>query len=115
MKGTSYLTDEPSVAEFHCNSDNYLWAAKPGHSTGPNEFSSSIYNDRANAHAALPFGETNHAAGDSTPLQKIIPMGDKSPKSNQKKSSQKQSKANSADQQKKQAAAAKSAANTKKK
>ena len=37
-------------------------------------------------------------------------MGDKSPKSNQKKSSQKQSKANSADQIKKQAIADKSAA-----
>ncbi len=34
-------------------------------------------------------------------------MGDKSPKSNQKKSSQKQAKVNSAEQQKKQAAAAK--------
>ncbi|HEY5298284.1 MAG TPA: hypothetical protein VIK59_10195 [Verrucomicrobiae bacterium] len=36
-------------------------------------------------------------------------MGDKSPKSNQKKSSQKQSKVSSADQKKKSAAAAKSA------
>lgn len=42
-------------------------------------------------------------------------MGDKSPKSNQKKSTQKQSKVSSADQQKKQAIAAKGAANTKKK
>ena len=37
-------------------------------------------------------------------------MGDKSPKSNQKKSTQKQSRVNSAEQQKKQAMAAKQAA-----
>lgn len=42
-------------------------------------------------------------------------MGDKSPKSNQKKSSQKQTKLSNADQAKKQAAAAKAGANTKKK
>lgn len=41
------------------------------------------------------------------------PMGDKSPKSNQKKSSQKQAAASSADQKKKQAVAAKSAAGKK--
>ena len=46
--------------------------------------------------------------------KKVKHMGDKSPKSNQKKSSQKQSKANSAEQQKKQAVATKQA-NTKKK
>jgi hypothetical protein len=37
-------------------------------------------------------------------------MGDRSPKSNQKKSSQKQAKANSAEERKKQAIAAKQAA-----
>ncbi len=42
-------------------------------------------------------------------------MGDKSPKSNQKKSSQKQTKLSNADQVKKQAVIAKAAANTKKK
>jgi hypothetical protein len=41
-------------------------------------------------------------------------MGDRSPKSNQKKSTQKQSKTNSADQQKKQAAFAKQSAGKKK-
>ena len=41
-------------------------------------------------------------------------MGDKSPKSNQKKSNQKQSKANSVDQKKKQAVADKQAATKKK-
>jgi hypothetical protein len=45
----------------------------------------------------------------SQPAEKNKIMGDKSPKSNQKKSTQKQSKASSADQQKKQALAAKSA------
>ena len=80
-----------------------------------NDFASGIYNHGASPHDALPFGETNHAAGDATPLKKIKLMGDKSPKSNQKKSTQKQTKASSADQQKKQAIAAKTAANTKKK
>jgi hypothetical protein len=41
-------------------------------------------------------------------------MGDKSPKSNQKKSSQKQARSDSADLQKKQAMAAKQAAGKKK-
>jgi hypothetical protein len=41
-------------------------------------------------------------------------MGDRSPKSNQKKSTQKQSKANSADAMKKQAVFAKQSANKKK-
>jgi hypothetical protein len=41
-------------------------------------------------------------------------MGDRSPKSNQKKSTQKQSKTNSADQKKKQAVFAKQSANKKK-
>ena len=45
---------------------------------------------------------------------KVKRMGDKSPKSNQKKSSQKQSKTNSADQKKQDAVAAKQAANKKK-
>ena len=48
------------------------------------------------------------------PQQKDKIMGDKSPKSNQKKSTQKQSKVSSADQKKKSAAAAKSAAGKKK-
>ena len=81
----------------------------------PINFASSIYNDCDNPHDTFPFGETNHAAGESIPLKKIKLMGDKSPKSNQKKSSQKQTKASNADQQKKQALAAKSAANNKKK
>jgi len=42
-------------------------------------------------------------------------MGDKSPKSNQKKTSQKQAKVSSADQKKKQVAADKASASSKKK
>jgi hypothetical protein len=48
------------------------------------------------------------------PKKKDRIMGDRSPKSNQKKSSQKQAKAGSADQRKKQAVAAKQAAGKKK-
>ena len=44
------------------------------------------------------------------PRKKIKIMGDRSPKSNQKKTNQKQAQANSADQKKKAAEAAKSAA-----
>lgn len=54
-----------------------------------------------------------HAAGEST-RRKIEAMGDKSPKSNQKKSSQKLAKASSADLKKKQAVAAKLASGKKK-
>ena len=53
-------------------------------------------------------GETLPAVGQSTCGNNNI-MGDRSPKSNQKKSSQKQSKTNSAEQKKKDAAAAKQA------
>jgi hypothetical protein len=47
------------------------------------------------------------------PYWKVNIMGDRSPKSNQKKSSQKQAKASSADQKKKQAVAAKQATDKK--
>jgi hypothetical protein len=59
------------------------------------------------------FGE-NDMPQVSQPAEKIKVMGDKSPKSNLKKSSQKQSKASSADQKKKQAIAARQAAGNKK-
>jgi hypothetical protein len=75
----------------------------------PDDFASVIYNDRPGKHDMCPFGETNMPQV-SQPQEKIKVMGDKSPKSNQKKSTQKQSKANSAEQKKKQAVAAKSAA-----
>jgi hypothetical protein len=75
----------------------------------PEDFASIIYNDRPGKHDSLPFGETNMPQV-SQPAEEIKIMGDRSPKSNQKKSTQKQSKANSADQKKKQAVAAKQAA-----
>ena len=64
----------------------------------------------ATRHDVFSSGETIHVAGESTVARKINIMGDKSPKSNQKKSSQKQAVANSANQKKNQAIAAKSAA-----
>ena len=74
---------------------------------------SIIYNGGFGEHDDPPFGETNHAAGESTRRRKINIMGDRSPKSNQKKSSQKQAKANDANQKKQQAVAAKQSANKK--
>jgi hypothetical protein len=70
-------------------------------------FASVIYNGHYGKQDTLSSGETKHAAGESTRRRKINIMGDKNPKSNQKKSSQKQSKANSASQKKKAAVAAK--------
>jgi hypothetical protein len=63
---------------------------------------------------SLLWGETYHALGESIAVLKNNIMGDKSPKSNQKKSSQKQSKASTAEQKKKQAAFAKQSAGKKK-
>jgi len=57
---------------------------------------------------ASAFGETEHAGGESTRGDKNI-MGDRSPKSNQKKSSQKESKVSNDNQKKKDAVAAKQA------
>jgi hypothetical protein len=79
----------------------------------PEDFASVIYNDRSGKHDMRPFGETNMPQVNQ-PAEKIKVMGDKSPKSNQKKSSQKRAKASSADQKKKQAVADKQAAGQKK-
>jgi hypothetical protein len=57
---------------------------------------------------AMPSGKLRFRRRVNSVKERKI-MGDKSPKSNQKKSTQKQSKASSADQKKKSAAAAKSA------
>jgi hypothetical protein len=73
------------------------------------DFVSIIYNHRLGTHDVSAFGETNMPQV-SQPAEEIKIMGDRSPKSNQKKSTQKQSKANSAEQKKKEAVAAKSAA-----
>lgn len=69
---------------------------------------SAIYNPRPRTHSVPPCGETNMPQGSQRAEPNNI-MGDKSPKSNQKKTSQKQAIANSADQKKKAAIAAKSA------
>jgi hypothetical protein len=61
----------------------------------------------------MAFGETNHSAGESNCTKKAKIMGDKSPKSTQKKSNQKNAKASGIAQQKKQATADKSAAGKK--
>ena len=73
------------------------------------DFVSIIYNHRPGTHDISAFGETNMPQV-SQLAEEIKIMGDRSPKSNQKKSTQKQSKADSAEQKKKQAVAAKSAA-----
>ena len=80
----------------------------------PNEIASTIYIARACHHGAPPFGETNMPKVNK-PAEKNKTMGDKSPKSNQKKSSQKQAQQSSADKQRQQALAAKTAAAKKKK
>jgi hypothetical protein len=73
------------------------------------DFGSIIYNHRLGTHDVTAFGETAMPQV-SQPAEEIKIMGDRSPKSNQKKSTQKQSKADSVEQKKKQAVAAKSAA-----
>ena len=57
----------------------------------------------------LPSGKLSYRRR-VNPLKKIKTMGDKSPKTNQKKSDQKQSRINRADQKKQQAVAARSVA-----
>jgi hypothetical protein len=71
-----------------------------------------IYIARRRTQGGDPCGETDMSQV-SQPQKKDKIMGDRSPKSNQKKTSQKQAKASSADQKKKQAVAAKSAAGKK--
>jgi hypothetical protein len=73
------------------------------------DVASIIYNHRPGTHAASAFGETAMPQV-SQPAKETKIMGDRSPKSNKKKSTQKQAQANSAEQKKKQAVAAKSAA-----
>jgi hypothetical protein len=76
------------------------------------DVTSFIYNRHHTSHNTHPFGETNMPQVNQ-PADESKIMGDKSPKSNQKKSSQKQAMASSADQKKKQAAAAKQVAGKK--
>jgi hypothetical protein len=70
---------------------------------------SIVYNGSPGGHDMGPFGETDMPQV-SQPQKKAKHMGDRSPKSNQKKTSQKQARASSADQKKKSAIAAKQAA-----
>jgi len=88
-----------------------FWAITPGISSGrwPDEVASSIYNDHPGRQDERPFGETDMPQV-INPLKKTKIMGDRSPKSNQKKTNQKQAQADSANQKKKAAEAAKSAA-----
>ncbi|HXR05559.1 MAG TPA: hypothetical protein VN836_12715 [Verrucomicrobiae bacterium] len=76
----------------------------------PDDFASIIYTDRPGRHDMVPFGETDKPQVNQPSKGKSNTMGDRSPKSNRKKSNQKQAKANSADQMKKQAIADKQAA-----
>jgi hypothetical protein len=59
-------------------------------------------------------GETDIPARNTTQSRKTKHMGDRSPKSNQKKSNQKQDKNNASNQKKQQATAAKQSAGKKK-
>jgi hypothetical protein len=74
------------------------------------DLASIIYNTRPAGHHQRPFGETDMPQVNQPAEESKNIMGDRSPKSNQKKSSQKQAMANRADQQKKQAVAAKQSA-----
>ena len=85
----------------------------PEQSAPPNELIPAIYNPLFSQHDGAACGETN------MPRQvnwqcKINVMGDKSPKSNQKKSSQKNAKSSSAAAKKKAAVVSKQAAGKKK-
>jgi hypothetical protein len=73
------------------------------------DFASIIYNDHAGRQDERPSGETDMPQV-FNPRKKTKIMGDRSPKSNQKKTNQKQAQSDSADQKKKAAEAAKSAA-----
>ena len=78
----------------------------------PNELTTVIYNRRFPEHDDVAFGETYMpSASQSAEPNKI--MGDRSPKSNQKKSSQKQSQASSAAEKNKAAVLTKQAAGKK--
>jgi hypothetical protein len=82
-------------------------------SLGPTTGATIIYNLRRPEHGGGVFGETSIPQA-GQPADKSNTMGDKSPKSTQKKSSQKQAKANTAASKKQQAVAAKQAGGKKK-
>ena len=76
------------------------------------EFTNEIYNGRFTAHHDPACGETSMPQA-SQAQQQIKVMGDKSPKSNQKKVSQKQASTSSAAQKKAAAVASKQVADKK--
>jgi hypothetical protein len=82
-------------------------------SSEQNHFASIIYNNRPGSQDVHPCGETAMPQASQPSKGKSNTMGDRSPKSNQKKSNQKQAKANSADQKKNQALAAQKSAGKK--
>ena len=88
---------------------NYLF---PEFAAFGDEFVSILYKAPPAKHNECPYGETDMPQVNQ-PRKKTNTMGDRSPKSNRKKSNQKQAQANSASQKKKAAEAAKSAAGKK--
>jgi hypothetical protein len=118
---TSHLTDPCRVTGSGRKATtigNYVLGDSPANSVGdqasgpsawPDDFASIIYIDRPGRQVERPFGETDMPQV-INPRKKTKIMGDRSPKSNQKKTNQKQAQADSADQKKKAAEAAKSAA-----
>jgi hypothetical protein len=81
------------------------------------KFAAILYKQRIVQHDDSAAGRNYYAVGKSTcrnETKRNKIMGDRSPKSNQKKSSQKQAKASSASQKRAQASAAKQAAGKKK-
>jgi hypothetical protein len=112
LKETSYLTDGCNIADsgaIATTIGNYLLPP----SLAQNHFASVIYIDRHGGQDVHRCGETAMPQSSQLNKGKSNTMGDRSPKSNQKKTNQKQVKANSADQKKKQAAAAQKSAGKK--
>lgn len=105
------LTGYAVIATTICN--NFLTLSTVHCPGDPNQIADLIYIGCGSVQDELPCGETNHAAGRSTCRTSFKIMGDKSPKSNQKKSTQKQSKASASDQKKKLAVTAKQSASKK--
>jgi hypothetical protein len=121
LKETSYLTDTDSIAgsgRIATSIGNYLLAARraddcPRPTIADKMISQRLFTKPAQASKMhLPAEKLKFRRPVNLHQYKI--MGDKSPKSNQKKSSQKQSKASSVSAQKSAAVAAKSAAGKKK-
>jgi hypothetical protein len=110
LEETSYPTDRDTMTLFRVGGNNYLQLSFKLNSAISGNLASIIYKPRPAVHHQRPFGETDMPQVNQPADESQNIMGDKSPKSNQKKSSQKQAMASRADQQKKQAAAAKQTA-----